>query len=247
MMPLLGYWEPQHNTSEIYSCVMPLGCLGGESSECLVGYEGTVCAVCSEGYTKVATGCAQCSMRNGDITVIGPMLFIGLTLGLAGVAYLLITKAEARSHAEDIKQEEMINPLCRPDVSSPVTNPQELDLEMVDPPSIDPPSFKTNSFDAEQGSDTNRSDDNSQDSAAYSKADTDTTMLKSNVSRSDSSSIETMDTNEPTEEKPSEEELPESWEDLTRQLGGYLLIVVGHLQLIGLFCIAIHEFLGLRR
>jgi len=238
MMPLLGYWEPQHNTSEIYSCVMPLGCLGGESSECLVGYEGTVCAVCSEGYTKVATGCAQCSMRNGDITVIGPMLFIGLTLGLAGVAYLLITKAEARSHAEDIKQEEMINPLCRPDVSSPVTNPQELDLEMVDPPSIDPPSFKTNSFDAEQGSDTNRSDDNSQDSAAYSNADTDTTMLKSNVSRSDSSSIETMDTNEPTEEKPSEEELPESWEDLTRQLGGYLLIVVGHLQLIGLFCIA---------
>ena len=43
-----------------YACPLPKSCLGGMKSECVTGYEGPLCAVCSDGFYKMVASCQQC-------------------------------------------------------------------------------------------------------------------------------------------------------------------------------------------
>ena len=59
-----------------YACPIAGSCLGGMKSSCSEGYEGVLCAVCSQGYHKVISSCQKCPSLGWSIGGIGFAVFL---------------------------------------------------------------------------------------------------------------------------------------------------------------------------
>ena len=110
-----NYWASQvittlnANESKTFGCDPPGVCLGGQESGCVVGHEGPLCSVCSEGYFVTADKvCEPCEVEPlGDgvkAAVLLGALLLGMALGsfvMSGAAHLelSITTALLRATA----------------------------------------------------------------------------------------------------------------------------------------------------
>ena len=62
-----------------YKCPVEDSCKGGLDSECALGYEGPLCAVCSSGYYKQLKPCIKCPSKPwilGQMSVIATIVFL---------------------------------------------------------------------------------------------------------------------------------------------------------------------------
>lgn len=87
-----GYWRWDANTQAVLTCRYAssscVGGLGTGDGVCATGYEGPLCAVCSQGYFQVDGGCEICSSSN-QITGGVVLLIVLLFMALLGVALYL--------------------------------------------------------------------------------------------------------------------------------------------------------------
>ena len=71
---------------KVYACPIPSACLGGMTSECSLGYEGPVCAVCSKGYYRMINTCQKCPSKKWLIGQIS-LTFVFLLLVMLPLMY----------------------------------------------------------------------------------------------------------------------------------------------------------------
>jgi predicted outer membrane repeat protein len=103
-----GWWRPTDSLTaltELYVCYQEHVCIGSEKQEeehctgaggksclpdfdkqCKPGYEGPVCAMCADGFTRQGAGCEECAGFNGE-NVAGVVLLVLGTLALALFLY----------------------------------------------------------------------------------------------------------------------------------------------------------------
>lgn len=82
-----GYWRLHENSAKIFSCRLN-GCSGGNFSNsdsddlCKVGYEGPVCAVCSENYYEdlLAGSCLSCEGSNVSVGFLAFLASLGVVV-----------------------------------------------------------------------------------------------------------------------------------------------------------------------
>ena len=70
-----------------YRCPMAEACKGGLNSSCEAGYEGPLCAVCSDGYHKQLKKCKLCPTKGwmiGQLAIIGALVIIFVILVVWG-------------------------------------------------------------------------------------------------------------------------------------------------------------------
>ena len=74
-----GFWRPDPLSSDIYECLVPEACTGSDDAQqqCTTGYSGPRCAVCEQGFAKVAGKCLQCIDDGGIATLyaLGTLAF----------------------------------------------------------------------------------------------------------------------------------------------------------------------------
>ncbi len=90
LWPDPGYWTPTEASSVLEACRPPEACLGGRTSSCAPGYEGTLCGECAAGFFKDRDRCVQCSGTpglSGGLIVI-EIIFAGLVV--LGILFLSV-------------------------------------------------------------------------------------------------------------------------------------------------------------
>ena len=71
--------EYPYTIPQPYRCPMIEACKGGLNSSCEVGYEGPLCAVCSDGYYKKLKKCKLCPTKGwmiGQLVIIGALVML---------------------------------------------------------------------------------------------------------------------------------------------------------------------------
>ena len=100
-----GYWRPTVMTASIYECPYESACVGGSSNDtCASGYEGPLCAVCSDNYyfSSNDNECLKCSesgLNVAGIVVISllavvlfvPLAALGIKWAFSSTAETLVT------------------------------------------------------------------------------------------------------------------------------------------------------------
>ena len=79
--------EYPHTIPQPYRCPMAEACKGGLNSSCEVGYEGPLCAVCSDGYYKQLKKCKLCPTKGwmiGQLAIIGALVILFVILVVWG-------------------------------------------------------------------------------------------------------------------------------------------------------------------
>ena len=75
--------EYPYTIPQPYRCPMIEACKGGLNSSCEVGYEGPLCAVCSDGYYKKLKKCKLCPTKGwmiGQLVIIGALVILLVVL-----------------------------------------------------------------------------------------------------------------------------------------------------------------------
>ena len=79
--------EYPYTIPQPYRCPMAEACKGGLNSSCEAGYEGPLCAVCSDGYHKQLKKCKLCPTKGwmiGQLAIIGALVIIFVILVVWG-------------------------------------------------------------------------------------------------------------------------------------------------------------------
>ena len=79
-----GFWRTSPNSFEILPCLGEHHCAGGNETEnsCEYGYEGPLCAVCSDGFASVGSGAdMHCNVCKGSATQT--IMAVGIGMGVA--------------------------------------------------------------------------------------------------------------------------------------------------------------------
>lgn len=97
------YWRLSNMTSTIHACPYPKGCKGGyaaNEASCEVGYEGPLCAVCSNGfYFETSTSsCEKCP--SGGLNVFG-IIIVAIVGCLLSIPVFVLTLRFAHSSSAD--------------------------------------------------------------------------------------------------------------------------------------------------
>ncbi|CAN0196399.1 unnamed protein product [Ectocarpus sp. 12 AP-2014] len=97
-----GYWRATPSSRNILACHNGDACLGGETGAadyCAEGYEGSYCAVCSDGFAEsLSFTCSSCS--DGKATVVALVaLPIMVILGLIFLVYMVSKERERERDA----------------------------------------------------------------------------------------------------------------------------------------------------
>ena len=93
-----GHWRTGVNITVIYQCPNLHACLGGVNSECSVGHEGNLCAVCSNGYAGSTFHSVQkqiCIKCGPD--VIGSLVLI-VSYVAQGIVMMGVFRMATRKH-----------------------------------------------------------------------------------------------------------------------------------------------------
>ena len=79
--------EYPYTIPQPYRCPMAEACKGGLNSSCEAGYEGPLCAVCSDGYHKQLKKCKLCPTKGwmvGQLAIIGALVMLFVILVVWG-------------------------------------------------------------------------------------------------------------------------------------------------------------------
>ncbi|XP_068696481.1 uncharacterized protein [Montipora foliosa] len=80
---------------EVYACPLPEACLGGTESRCSHGYDGPLCAVCSNGYYKLLNYCRKCPRMLWFILQLCGILIV---IAIFSASLVLARKKKSNSH-----------------------------------------------------------------------------------------------------------------------------------------------------
>jgi len=82
-----GYWRPDNTSDDVFACTLADKCLGGAGTECIDGYEGRLCTVCSSKWFRYGRAlCSKCGSMAVSVTQ-GSVILLLVVCFLAFIIY----------------------------------------------------------------------------------------------------------------------------------------------------------------
>jgi hypothetical protein len=94
-----GFWRTSPASSDVMHCLGEHHCAGGNDPEnsCEYGYEGPLCAVCSEGFASVGSGAdMHCNVCEGSARLTIAVGFITIAVVILGIVFWCCRSAKKR-------------------------------------------------------------------------------------------------------------------------------------------------------